>query len=144
MLGCVLLGIGIWMAVDRNFLTVIIGNNLYAASIYIMLSCGALIFIFTVLGCCAVVTEDICWLAVVRIESIKWKVTVHFLRPVSHSSWGSTVQSVSCIFLKHLHGTMFFPWCRSQCFCANIGLYIFLRRSPQSFLQIIGFNIYFL
>lgn len=64
MLGCVLLGIGIWMAVDRNFLTVIIGNNLYAASIYIMLSCGALIFVFTVLGCCAVVTEDVCWLAV--------------------------------------------------------------------------------
>lgn len=64
MCGCVLIGIGIWMAVDRNFLTVIIGNDLYAASIYVMLSCGALVFFFSFLGCCAVVAENVCFLII--------------------------------------------------------------------------------
>jgi len=55
---CVLLGVSIWMAVDRNFMTVIIGNNLYAAAVFIVLSSGGIIFFVSFLGCCSVVKEQ--------------------------------------------------------------------------------------
>jgi len=46
------------MAVDRNFMTYIIGNNLYAASVFIVLGSGAIIFFVSFLGCCGVVKEQ--------------------------------------------------------------------------------------
>lgn len=55
---CILLGVSIYMAVDRNFMTVIIGNNLYAAAVFIVLASGAIIFFVSFLGCCGVVKEQ--------------------------------------------------------------------------------------
>lgn len=56
-LACLLLGISIWMAVDRNFMTYIIGNHLYAAAVFIVLACGAILFFISFAGCCGVVKE---------------------------------------------------------------------------------------
>jgi len=53
------------MAVDRNFMTIIIGNNLYAASVFIMLASGAIIFFVSFLGCCGVVKEQLFMIFVV-------------------------------------------------------------------------------
>lgn len=58
MCGCLLLGIGIWLAVDRNFLTTIIGNNLYAAAVFLILAAGAVIFFISFFGCCGAITES--------------------------------------------------------------------------------------
>jgi len=55
---CSLLGVSIWMAVDRNFMTIIIGNNLYAAAVFIVLASGGIIFFVSFLGCCGVVKEQ--------------------------------------------------------------------------------------
>jgi len=59
MCGCLLLGIGIWLAVDRNFLTTIIGNNLYAAAVFLILAAGAVIFFVSFFGCCGAITESL-------------------------------------------------------------------------------------
>jgi len=64
---CSLLGVSIWMAVSRNFMTIIIGNNLYAASVFIVLSCGGILFFVTFLGCCGVVKEQRFMLFVVSL-----------------------------------------------------------------------------
>lgn len=64
MCGLVLLAVGIWMAVDRNFLTTIIGIDLYAAAVFLILIGGGLIFIFSFIGCCGAISESICMLAV--------------------------------------------------------------------------------
>lgn len=56
---CLLLGVSIWMAVDRNFMTYIIGNNLYAAAVFIVLGSCAIIFFVSFLGCCGVVKEQL-------------------------------------------------------------------------------------
>lgn len=64
MCGCLLLGIGIWLAVDRNFLTTIIGNNLYAAAVFIILSCGIIVFFVSFFGCCGAITESILFLSI--------------------------------------------------------------------------------
>lgn len=61
---CALLGVSIWMAVDRNFMTYIIGNHLYAASVFIILGSGAIIFFVSFLGCCGVVKEQLFMLIV--------------------------------------------------------------------------------
>jgi len=53
------------MAVSRNFMTYIIGNDLYAAAVFIVLSCGAIIFFVSFLGCCGVVKEQLFMLFVV-------------------------------------------------------------------------------
>jgi len=62
---CVLLGVSIWMAVDRNFMTYIIGNDLYAAVVFIVLGSGGIIFFVSFLGCCGVVKEQLFLLFVV-------------------------------------------------------------------------------
>ena len=62
-----LLGVSIWMAVDRNFMTIIIGNNLYAAAVFIVLGGGGIIFFVSFLGCCGVVKEQLFMLFVVSI-----------------------------------------------------------------------------
>ncbi|ELU01489.1 hypothetical protein CAPTEDRAFT_21307 [Capitella teleta] len=58
--GCALLGIGIWMGVDRNFLTTIIGNDLYAVAVFLILAMGGIIFFISFLGCCGAITERSC------------------------------------------------------------------------------------
>jgi hypothetical protein len=60
--GLVLLAIGIWLGVDRNFMTTIIGNNLYAAAVFLILAGGGMIFIISFFGCCGVIRESICLL----------------------------------------------------------------------------------
>jgi hypothetical protein len=62
-----LLGIGIWMAVDRNFITYMVGSDLYYVSIFMILAGGAIIFAISFLGCCGSVTENKCMLFVVGI-----------------------------------------------------------------------------
>jgi len=69
-----LLGVAIWMGVDRSFMTFIIGNNLYAAAVFIVLSCGAIIFFLSFLGCCGVVLDRIGLLAIVSVCN-SWLVT---------------------------------------------------------------------
>jgi len=64
---CLLLGVSIWMAVDRNFMTYIIGNNLYAAAVFIVLGSCAIIFFVSFLGCCGVVKEQLFMLFVVSV-----------------------------------------------------------------------------
>jgi len=59
MCACLLLGVGIWLAVDRNFLTTIIGNNLYAAAVFIILAAGVVLFFVSFFGCCGVITENL-------------------------------------------------------------------------------------
>jgi len=66
MCGCVLLGIGIWLAVDRNFLTTIIGNDLYAAAVFLILAGGGIIFIISFFGCCGAIMDSVCLLGAVR------------------------------------------------------------------------------
>jgi len=56
-MACLLLGVAIWMGVDRNFMTFIIGNHLYAASVFIVLASGGVIFFVSFLGCCGVVLD---------------------------------------------------------------------------------------
>jgi len=67
MCACMLLGVSIWMAVDRNFMTYIIGNHLYAATVFIVLASGAILFFVSFLGCCGVVKEHRFLLFVVSI-----------------------------------------------------------------------------
>lgn len=62
--GCVLLGIGVWMAVDRNFITYMVGTDLYAVAIYLILIGGGIIFFISFLGCCGSVTENGCMLII--------------------------------------------------------------------------------
>ncbi|ESO09881.1 hypothetical protein HELRODRAFT_167698 [Helobdella robusta] len=56
--GLVLLAVGIWLGVDRNFMTTIIGNNLYAAAVFLILAGGVTIFFISFFGCCGVIREN--------------------------------------------------------------------------------------
>ena len=65
--GGVILGVGIWMAIDRNFMTKITGNDLYAVALYMILIAGGFVFFVSFLGCCGAVTENKCLLYTVII-----------------------------------------------------------------------------
>jgi len=64
-LGCTLLGVGIWVRVDPNFneyMQVADSNSLYAGS-YLLIAVGAVIMILGFLGCCGAIKESQCMLA---------------------------------------------------------------------------------
>ena len=67
--GCTLLGVGIWIAVDRSFMATITGNPLYAVAAYIIIAGGGIIFIISFLGCCGAMTENRLMLLVVSDPS---------------------------------------------------------------------------
>jgi len=48
-------------------MTYIIGNNLYAATVFIVLASGGIIFFVSFLGCCGVVKEQLFLLFVVSM-----------------------------------------------------------------------------
>lgn len=58
--GLALLGVGIWLAIDRAFMTYIIGNYIYIVAIYFILIGGGILFIVSILGCCATSSENRC------------------------------------------------------------------------------------
>jgi len=58
MCGCVLLSVGIWMVVDRSFMATITGEPLYAVAAYIIIAGGALVFVFSFIGCYGAITEN--------------------------------------------------------------------------------------
>lgn len=64
-LGCAILGVGIWIRVDPNFsesVTVASSENLYAGS-YLLIGVGAVIMVLGFLGCCGAIKESQCMLA---------------------------------------------------------------------------------
>jgi len=76
---CVLLGVSIWMSIDRNFMSIITGNNLYAAAVFIVLSSGGIIFFVSFLGCCGVVKEQRFMLFVVSTTAWQYRYFYSFL-----------------------------------------------------------------
>lgn len=60
--GGIVLGVGIWMAVDRSFMTFIIGSDLYSVAIYLVLLGGGFVFFISFMGCCGAITENRCLL----------------------------------------------------------------------------------
>lgn len=65
LIGCTLLGVGIWIAVDRSFMATITGNPLYAVAAYIIIAGGGIVFLISFLGCCGALTENRLMLLVV-------------------------------------------------------------------------------
>ncbi len=65
--GCTLLGVGIWIAVDRSFMATITGNPLYAVAAYIIIAGGGIIFIISFVGCCGALAENKLMLLIVSI-----------------------------------------------------------------------------
>ncbi|CAH1786201.1 unnamed protein product [Owenia fusiformis] len=60
--GGALVGVGIWMAVDRNFLTSIIGTALYTVVCVVIIACGAISLFIAFFGCCGAINENRCML----------------------------------------------------------------------------------
>ncbi|VDI14768.1 CD82 antigen-like [Mytilus galloprovincialis] len=51
----VMLGIGIWIAVDKIFISDIIGTDLFNAGAYLMIICGAVLILISIWGCLSTV-----------------------------------------------------------------------------------------
>ena len=68
LLGCAILGVGIWVRVDPNFEEYVKGsdtfNYLYVGA-YILIVVGLVIMVIGFLGCCGAIRESQCMLSVV-------------------------------------------------------------------------------
>ena len=49
--GIAIIGVGSWTLADKAFMEVLLRNNLYLSAAYIMIGCGCLAIILSVLGC---------------------------------------------------------------------------------------------
>lgn len=52
------LGVGVWFAMDKLFLSDVIGSDLFSASSYLFIFCGACIILLSFLGCAASIFES--------------------------------------------------------------------------------------
>ena len=70
LLGCAILGVGIWVRVDENFGKYVNNSNhfdlLYTGA-YIFIVVGILIMVVGFLGCCGAIRENQCMLGLVSI-----------------------------------------------------------------------------
>jgi hypothetical protein len=68
MCGLTLLGVGIWISVDRNFLSSLLRAELYASAAYLCIGSGIVIIVIAFFGCCGARTENKCLVVVVIIH----------------------------------------------------------------------------
>jgi hypothetical protein len=109
-MACLLLGVAIWMGVDRNFMTFIIGNNLYAAAVFIVLACGGVIFFISFVGCCGVVLEKSRWLAIYFVFLVViflFLIIAGILAAIFHNQIGDKVKSTMSDTLINSYGVNF-------------------------------------
>ena len=68
LLGCAILGVGIWVRVDPNFKQYVDNsesfNYLYACA-YILIVVGVIVMVVGFLGCCGAIRESQCMLSMV-------------------------------------------------------------------------------
>lgn len=67
LLGCAILGVGIWVRVDPNFKTYVEGSEDFAhlyTGAYMLIAVGVVIMIIGFLGCCGAIRESQCMLAI--------------------------------------------------------------------------------
>lgn len=105
-----LLAFGIYIGVDRNFLTLIIGNNLYAAATFMILAGGAIVFVVSYLGCCGIIRESRCLMFILFITLIVVCVLLilaGILAIVFKSQIGSKVQDTMSDTLISYYGINF-------------------------------------
>lgn len=50
MVGGVLIGVSVWILLEKNFLSTLMGNSLMTASIYVIVSAGCVIVIASLVG----------------------------------------------------------------------------------------------
>ncbi|XP_013417129.2 CD151 antigen [Lingula anatina] len=58
--GMALLAIGIWTAIDRVYLSRIIGTVLYETAGYMLIAIGIVVVVISILGCCGSIFENKC------------------------------------------------------------------------------------
>lgn len=65
LLGCAILGVGIWVRVDENFSRYVSNNeqfNILYTGAYILIAIGVVIMVIGFLGCCGAIRENQCML----------------------------------------------------------------------------------
>lgn len=63
--GGLALGVGTWVWVSRSFSTALMSNNMFIASLGVVLVSGAAMMLLAVLGCCGAAKEVKCMLLTV-------------------------------------------------------------------------------
>lgn len=59
------MSLGIWTVVDKSFANDLLGTNLYAGAVYVLIATGLLVVLISCLGCLGSVKEVRCMLVIV-------------------------------------------------------------------------------
>ena len=65
--GAVALGVGLWVWVSRAFSSTLMSNNMFIASVGVVVAMGAALMLLSLLGCCGAAKEVKCMLLTVRL-----------------------------------------------------------------------------
>jgi tetraspanin-11 len=60
--GAILFVLGIWTLVDKNFLSELLGTNLFSGAVYVMIGTSALVCLLSFFGCMGASKEIKCML----------------------------------------------------------------------------------
>jgi hypothetical protein len=63
--GGAILGLGVWIRIDKNMSDPLLGSAMYQIAGYVMIGTGGLIFIMGFCGCCGALKENKCLLGTV-------------------------------------------------------------------------------
>ncbi|XP_018579462.1 CD151 antigen [Anoplophora glabripennis] len=66
--GVIVVALGIWTVVDKSFANDLLGTNLYAGAVYVLIATGLLVVLISCLGCLGSVKEVRCMLVIYFIS----------------------------------------------------------------------------
>ena len=58
LIGGAIMGVGIWIIVDRNFMSVILGTELMTVAAYLIIVGGGVVFLIAFMGCLGAILES--------------------------------------------------------------------------------------
>lgn len=66
--GAVLFGLGIWTLVDRSFMNELLGTNLFAGTVYVLIVTSAIVCLVSFFGCFGAAKEVKCLILFVSLS----------------------------------------------------------------------------
>lgn len=63
--GAIVFGMGVWTLVDKNFITELLGTNLFSGAVYVLVITSALVCLLSFFGCMGAAKEVKCMLLTV-------------------------------------------------------------------------------
>jgi len=105
--GCVILGVCVWIFVERNFISAMVDDRLMTVSNLLLVACGSVIVLVSFVGCCGALMEQRCLLLtyfVLLLTTFLTMLVAGVLAAVFSTKMNNNMRNEMDIILKNHYG----------------------------------------